>query len=431
MSGAMKHTAQPWRDKRTGRWWLRRRVPDIYRPVAGKQVVKIALKLNGRPVYQREAAQQVWGDALNEWQRQVHGWQAALGEAALSPQERADRALIASLAAQKGEYDPINQTEILARFFEIPEATITAMKPAVTPVVPTVSLTGLAEAWALVNSGLTPGRIREVKSAVRALSDFLDHDDASRVTKTDMVAYRDARLKGPPRYKTALQPTGCATHMKKIGGVLALAAADGRLTVNPMAGVRVNVPSNGDDEDKGPTFTDQEAAAVLIAARAETIPARRWAPFLAAYTGARIDNLLSLRKEDFSTVDGIPCVRLSASEAGNKRFVRVVPLHHALVAEGLLDYVSNLPAGGRLFNVAANSYGNRLAEWLHKHVTGEGAFHRFRHRHVDALRAAGAVKSDRDWLIGHKPDGVDRDYGRSGESVARLAALLTRVPVIT
>jgi integrase len=429
MGGTMKHTAQPWQDARTGRWWMRRRVPDIYRPVAHKSILKIPLVLNGKPVYQRDAAQRTWGDALNAWQEQVAKWAAALAEAALSPQEREDRAFIAAIEAQRDEYDPINSAEIFARYFEIPETTIAAMKPAVaTAAVPAVSLTGLAEAWALVNSGLTPGRIREVKSAVRALSEFLNHDDAGRVTKADMVAYRDARLKGPPRYKTALLPAGCATHMKKIGGVLALAAADGRLAVNPMAGVRVSVAGNGDDEDKGPTFTDQEAAAVLAAARSETNPARRWAPFLAAYTGARIDNLLSLRKEDFSTVDGVPCVRLGASEVGNKRFVRVVPLHRALVSEGLLDYVAGLPAEGRLFSKGSSS--GAMREWLRKHVTGEGAYHRFRHRHVDALRSAGAVKSDRDWLIGHKAKGVDRDYGRSGESVARLAALLARVPVI-
>ncbi len=405
-------------------------MPDKYREVAGKQVLKLALTWKGKPVYQRYTALAAWGDALKEWQRHVDDWKAALADAALTPQERDDRELIARMESFRTEYDPVNQTEVIAQFFEIPQSTIDAAKPVAIKATPALTLTGLAEAWTLANSHLTEDRIREVKSALRVLVEFLGHDDARRLTKADMVAYRDARLIGPPRYTKALKPAGCDTHIRKIGAVLNHATADGKLAPNPMAGVKVVVPDRGDDENTGPTFTDQEAAAVLRAARTETKPVRRWAPFLAAYSGGRIDNLLSLRKEDFSTVDGVPCVVLGASELGKKKFRRTVPLHPALVAEGLLDYVAALPAGGRLFNVSARSYGKTLAAWLHEHVDGEGAFHRFRQRHTDALRDAGVVKSDRDWLLGHKAPGVDRDYGRGGESVRRLAALLATVPAI-
>jgi integrase len=109
----------------------------------------------------------------------------------------------------------------------------------------------------------------------------------------------------------------------------------------PSAEVVVDVSEKHETKMRG--FTDKEAAIILSAALApmsnlmtrENAGARRWVPWICAYTGARVNEITQLRANDVVNVDGIDCIRIT-SEAGTVKTLRerVVPLHPHLTMMG-------------------------------------------------------------------------------------------------
>ena len=73
-----------------------------------------------------------------------------------------------------------------------------------------------------------------------------------------------------------------------------------------------------------------------------------WLPLLALFTGARLNELSSLRASDVAhnEIIGTQCIFIKAERRAGKRLKteqseRFVPLHPQLVAAGFLEYVSN------------------------------------------------------------------------------------------
>ena len=66
--------------------------------------------------------------------------------------------------------------------------------------------------------------------------------------------------------------------------------------------------------------------------------ARRWVPWICAYTGARVNEITQLRPEDFMVHEGIDVIRIIA-DATKRQEYRLVPLHDHLLEQGLLKYV--------------------------------------------------------------------------------------------
>jgi hypothetical protein len=68
--------------------------------------------------------------------------------------------------------------------------------------------------------------------------------------------------------------------------------------------------------------------------------AKRWVPWLLAYTGARPREITQLRKHDVIERDGIPALHFTP-EAGSRKSgaAQAVPLHEHLIAQGFLTFV--------------------------------------------------------------------------------------------
>ena len=67
--------------------------------------------------------------------------------------------------------------------------------------------------------------------------------------------------------------------------------------------------------------------------------ARRWVPWLCAYTGARVGEITQLRAEDVFQQDGVDAIRITPDAGTVKtRSTRVVPLHEHLLAQGFLNF---------------------------------------------------------------------------------------------
>ena len=117
-----------------------------------------------------------------------------------------------------------------------------------------------------------------------------------------------------------------------------------RLTTRPpVAGCVVEVPRAKVTRETGRAFTEAEAVTILRAALTTPInpkqpftAAKRWVPWIAAYTGARAGELTQLRRQDVESRPGVGWVIRITPEAGTVKTgeVRVVPLHADLVKQG-------------------------------------------------------------------------------------------------
>lgn len=124
-------------------------------------------------------------------------------------------------------------------------------------------------------------------------------------------------------------------------------------------------------------FTDGEAAALLQAARHETLPYRRWVPWLCALSGSRVSPIMNLRYQDIRQVDGVWCfdVTKAAGPIKTGESERTVPLHAELLAQGFLEFVET-KKGKRLFfdesrlrserRNRGKSRLNHLRDWVHE-----------------------------------------------------------------
>jgi integrase len=132
---------------------------------------------------------------------------------------------------------------------------------------------------------------------------------------------------------------------------------------NPFVGVKVTVPRKVQTRETK-AFTDDESNAILKAALAETNAARRWCPWLAAYSGARMGEITQLRGADI--VENAFKISPEAGTVKNRK-PRTVPLHEHLIEQGFLAFVKANGTGPLFYNESkrgATSARTQLAAWV-------------------------------------------------------------------
>lgn len=261
------------------------------------------------------------------------------------------------------------------------------------------------------------------KNVIPHLKGFLGHDDARRVTRADMSRWRDELLK-------SLDPrTVKNTYLAVARAIFASAVDSGRLISNPAAGLRVRVGKEQRARERG--FNAEEAVQILRAAQnyesgvrehAKTAAAKRWTPWLAAYTGARIAELTQLRKQDVREEDGIVYLRITP-EAGSTKtgLYRDVPLHPHLIELGFVDFVHSSTVGPMFYSSSgsgerhpAKAVADRVGKWVRSLSLIDMAVspnHGWRHRFKTVFRELDASDRVVDAIQGHASRTAGDDYG--------------------
>jgi integrase len=288
-----------------------------------------------------------------------------------------------------------------------------------------VSIMGLLDDYlkVLERSGKGAEARKRWTPAFADLVKFVKHDDATRLTKRNMLDWREKLL------ETLAPRTVRDVHLASVRAVLNWAVENERIESSPVATVRVKVPKAKRTREKG--FRDDEALAVIKAGLAYVPPkkespqiaaAKRWTPLLCAFTGARITEMTQLRKEDFRDEGGIPVVRITP-DAGSVKTgdYRDVPLHPQLVELGFLDFVKALPAGpifhqskGDKTLIGARTASGRVSNWLQSlGVVPEGVSpnHGWRHRLKTIAQEEGISDRVIDAIQGHAGRTAGDDYG--------------------
>jgi hypothetical protein len=139
--------------------------------------------------------------------------------------------------------------------------------------------------------------------------------------------------------------------------VFGWAVENRKLVANPATGVTVRVPKR--QKLRGASFTPAEVRTILQASllrdqgriSPEHALARRWVPWLCAYSGARVGEIAQMRGSDIIQMEGIWVMRITP-EAGSTKTcaARIVPLHAHLIEQGLLKVAERGGVGPLFYN---------------------------------------------------------------------------------
>lgn len=273
------------------------------------------------------------------------------------------------------------------------------------------------------------GRDREARRkwtpTIADFVSFVGHDDARRISKADILKWKDAKLEAGLAAATFKRG-----HFAALNAVLRWAHENDRIDINPADGVRLRVSTPIQTREKG--FRDDEAAAVLQAAKTYVPPlneepklaaAKRWVPWLCAFTGARIGETVQLRREDILQTDGMHVIRITPAAGTVKTGVyRDVPIHQQLIDDGFLDQVGAIVTGPLFLTVnesknvltASRTLQNRIREWaknLRLVPDGVNPFHGWRHRFKTVGRELGIDTIVLDAIQGHARRSAGDNYG--------------------
>jgi hypothetical protein len=271
---------------------------------------------------------------------------------------------------------------------------------------------------------------------IKMFTDWLGHRDLTRMTTLDGYGWVDH-----------LTEKGFATKSVRDVWIASLSATAGfaterrKVSINVFRGITVRDAAEDEDaaselpRQKG--FTLPQAEIILTAtldARShliseETMAARRWLPWLCAYSGARVNELTSLYPVDVAPdkETGIWCLVIKPGLEKTAQW-RKVPIHSHVIEQGFLDYVekrrrAKLPLfydpsrsrGGKPGNPQLKKVAERVGDWVRLGLGVENVQpnHGWRHRFKSVARH---VKMDREvegFITGHRPKraGASPDYG--------------------
>jgi integrase len=222
--------------------------------------------------------------------------------------------------------------------------------------------------------------------------------------------------------------------------------------VNPFVAVKVDVPKKVSTRETGRAFTPEEARTILQAFLAYKDPktpwerAKRWVPWLCAYSGARAGEITQLRGSDIEQRESFHVMKLTPDAGTIKtRQARVAPLHEHIIAQGFLEMVSQVGKGALFYDdkephrVSSDPLNPRrsragdvrvdLAAWVRKiGVTHEelSPTHAWRHTFKQTAERVGISEKINDAITGHTPANEARKYGPP--TPADMAQALQKFP---
>ena len=310
------------------------------------------------------------------------------------------------------------------------------------------TITGMFEGYAS-QEGSLPSTVKQFRSIINHLVAFLKHDDAKAVGLPDLVRWREhlrtEPIKGgkPRAAKTINDSYLAVANATFVYGINQLL-----IPANPAVGlakVRVSKAMKLRDRD----LTKNERKAILTAAlvpavgklSAERVFARRWVPWLCAYTGARVNEMTQVWKEHVRQIDGIWTIYITPEAGGTKtNEARTVPIHEHLIEQGFLDAIKDKPDGPLFYNPALERGGSDrgqykkvgmfLAAWVRKDVgvTDPNIMpnHAWRHTFKTICLEAEIEERAADYMQGHASKGQGRRYGAN--TIPALATQFAKFP---
>lgn len=273
-----------------------------------------------------------------------------------------------------------------------------------------------------------PSTLRRYQSTIQKLSEFTDHADFRTLTRDRIKAWIKHRTSEGINKKTIRN-----NDLVAVQSVLEFATTDDggeRLKENPIKGLKIKLPRRT-KPDHDTRLRHAEIVSILNAASAVKIGGRypkssagnRWTPWLAAYSGARIQELVSLEVEHITDEGGAWVMDLTKTKTDEDR---TVPLHEHLIELGFLDYVRSVGKGPLFIDPPEISGRTETASRDASEVRASGVAvfirskaklrpnvdpnHGWRGTWKSIAASFGIEERYRDAITGHTPGTVGRKY---------------------
>jgi integrase len=290
----------------------------------------------------------------------------------------------------------------------------------------------LFEAWV---SERKPGAstVNRWRAVFRGMEAHFEGRDIATITGEDAIAWKNT-LVTPERTAGVVNDVWLRAARVAFGW----GRDNKHIPLNPFEGVSVAV-GKAAPKVREREFLDEEWRIILNATTAgsegrmaaHNIAARRWVPWICAYTGSRPGEVTQLRAEDFSRHKAGFWVMKINPEAGTVKGgqARTVPLHEHLIELGLIEFVEGVGKGPLFYDPAGQrvtrddptnpvqapwvKQRNKLAEWVRGlGVTDTNISPNHAWRHTFKRRAARAKieRRIRFAFCGHASDDVGDDY---------------------
>lgn len=265
----------------------------------------------------------------------------------------------------------------------------------------TLEISKLFERYAAIGAA-NPKTISKWRARVANLVEFLGHGDAARITRADLNRWIETLAAKGLSKKTVVDG-----YLPAVRVALSIAHDDGAISSNPASGLKVRAPKVAKLRERD--LTDDEARTILQASLGQQPPklaerhklARRWVPWIMAYTGARVGEITQLRDGDIRQEDGVWIIHITPEAGSVKTYeARSVPLHSHLIEQGITELAK--PGGttplfhddaGNEVNPASKIRAADLAKWVRKlGIQAPQPNHGWRHRWKTQARAAGIIQ---------------------------------------
>ncbi|MFY0634788.1 MAG: site-specific integrase [Vannielia sp.] len=295
---------------------------------------------------------------------------------------------------------------------------------------------------------LTIAHLREYVDAIKHLPAVTSSKKLRGQKLPDLVRIGKANALAAVSDKTR------ARHVAMLKALTAFAPGQGYLPSDPWAAFKFTTPKSKYSAQK-PRAPFSGAQVVQVLAQASTANLAtidQWAPLLAAYQGARREEIGQLVGSDVFELDGVWVMRITDEGEGQKvknaASFRTIPLHAALIDAGFHTFAAGRPAGEFLFQEAqrwgnklqpmradargrlTEAYGKRFSRLLRetlkindKRVT----FHSFRHSWEDAAEEVDMPQTHRRELAGRSKAGDSQAGYGNGPRIVALKESLDRV----
>ena len=222
------------------------------------------------------------------------------------------------------------------------------------------------------------------------------------------------------------------------------------VTENPFADIRLPRERRVSTRESKAFRTDEigvilSAALAVNAVGRKRAAAKRWIPWLCAYTGARSGEIAQLRGEDVIESDGIWAIRITPDAGTVKnRQARTLPLHEHLIQQGFLDFAQRNGKGPLFYNRTNKVHHDdptnppkpryvktreHLAKWVRELGVNDPEVHpnhAWRHTFKQIAERNGISERISDAITAHAAHTVGRSYG--APTLSDMAEALRKFP---
>ena len=294
--------------------------------------------------------------------------------------------------------------------------------------------------WELFVRGKTDVLARKTiyrySSTLTSLNNFCHGKSIADVSDDDVFAWAKHR-RDADKIKPGVINRNDLAAVRSVFGWATTHQGGKLLKTNPAQGIRLDAPRRS--RTREPSFREAEVRAILSAALSVNIGgdnislahAKRWCPWLDAYSGCRISELTALETSDVRQEQGVWVYDLDMTKT---RMPRIVPIHQHLIEQGFLKFVEEIGSGPLFYDptrvrnpdaltLPAELRAQDLAEWVREVADlspeldpNHGWRHTFKSRALDIM----------DPKFGITSAGTARQTLRGDTSTLRLHKLRRR-----